>query len=116
MRRGLLVLLLAAITCGASPQDTNRTPSASFDPKPWLDDFHQVMSEMSSHYANLEWAIEDRRMDLPRLRVETEAKLHAAIDEHMLVEFSISLLPASETAIWKSNGQKAAHKPGLLLA
>jgi hypothetical protein len=53
----------------------------SFDPKPWLEDFHQALSEMSSHYANLEWAIEDRRMDLQRLRLDTEARLREATDE-----------------------------------
>jgi len=82
MRRGLLVLFLAALTGAASPQNTNDARPVSFDPKPWLDDFHQVLSEMSSHYANLEWAVEDRRMDLPRLRLDAEAKLREAIDEH----------------------------------
>jgi len=32
----------------------------------------------ASHYANLDWAIEERRMDLPKLRVETEAALQQA--------------------------------------
>jgi hypothetical protein len=36
---------------------------------------------MSSHYANLEWAVEDRKMDLPQLRRETEAKLREASDD-----------------------------------
>ena len=54
MRRGLLVLFLAALTGAASPQNTNDARPVSFDPKPWLEDFHQVLSEMSSHYANLE--------------------------------------------------------------
>jgi len=83
MRRGLLVLFLAVLTGAASPQNTNDARPVSFDPKPWLEDFHQVLSEMSSHYANLEWAVEDRRMDLPRLRLDTEAKLREAIDEHV---------------------------------
>ena len=36
---------------------------------------------MSVHYANLDWAVADRRMDLPRLRLDTEAKLRDAADE-----------------------------------
>jgi hypothetical protein len=36
---------------------------------------------MSSHYANLEWAVEERKMDLPQLRAQTEAKLREAKDE-----------------------------------
>lgn len=82
MRRGLLVLSLLLLTCAASPQNTNDARPLSFDPKPWLEDFHQALSEMSSHYANLEWAVEDRRMDLQRLRLDTEAKLRAATDEN----------------------------------
>jgi hypothetical protein len=78
MKRRWLVFFLAAFLCAASAQTTNPAP---FDSKLWLDDFHQILAETSSHYANLEWAIEDRKMDLPRLRQETEAKLHEASDE-----------------------------------
>jgi hypothetical protein len=81
MKRGWLVFFLTALTCAAFAQNKIDSPAPTFDPKPWLDDFHQIVSEMSSHYANLEWAIEDRRMDLPRLRQETEAKLRDATDE-----------------------------------
>jgi len=44
----------------------------------WLDDFHQILDEMSSHYANLDAAIQDRRMDLPALRKRTEDAIHNA--------------------------------------
>ena len=79
MRRGLFFLFLTALT--AATQNVNDAQPASFNPQPWLEDFRQVLSEMSSHYANLEGAVEDRRMDLPGLRQETEAKLRAATDE-----------------------------------
>jgi hypothetical protein len=91
MRRARLVLFLAAIILAglilavvagaASAHNATHAPSASFDSKPWLEDFHQILSEMSSHYANLEWAVEDRKMDLPRLRLDTEAKLREATDD-----------------------------------
>src|SRR5690242_14839855 len=55
--------------------------SSNFDPSPWRKDFHQLLGEISSHYANLEWAVNDRRMDLPKLRAETEASLAQAKDE-----------------------------------
>ena len=29
-----------------------------FDRAKWLQDFDQLLSEMATHYANLEWAIE----------------------------------------------------------
>src|SRR5256712_8121611 len=55
--------------------------AAAFDARPWLDDFRQLTSEMSAHYANLDWAVEHRRMDLPKLRESTEARLRAATSE-----------------------------------
>src|SRR6266849_11151701 len=44
----------------------------------WLTDFRQLIGEMSSHYANLEWAVKERHMDLARLRSETEARILGA--------------------------------------
>ena len=55
--------------------------AAAFDARPWLDDLRQLTSEISAHYANLDWAVEHRRMDLPKLREGTEARLRAATSE-----------------------------------
>jgi len=44
----------------------------------WLDDFHQLLAEMSSHYANLDSAIRDRRLDLPALRKRAETAIRNA--------------------------------------
>ncbi len=79
MRRGLPFFFLAVLPCAT--QTVNQAQPIGFDSKPWLEDFHQIQSEMSSHYANLDWAVADRRMDLPRLRLDTEAKLREAADE-----------------------------------
>jgi hypothetical protein len=46
-----------------------------------MDDFAQLRAEMSSHYANLEYAVQERHMDLPALRKDTEAKLAASCNE-----------------------------------
>ena len=65
--------LLAAILlllCSASAQH--------FSPDPYLEDFHQLLSEMSVHYANLEWVANDRRTDLPKLKARTEERLRNA--------------------------------------
>ena len=77
--RGLLFFFLAVSICGA--QAPNPPQSPNFDPKPWLEDFHQILDEMSSHYANLDWALDGRKMDLPRLRSETEGKLRESSDD-----------------------------------
>lgn len=44
----------------------------------WLDDFHQILAEMSSHYANLDSAMRDRRLDLPALRTRAETAIRNA--------------------------------------
>ncbi|MGC1873006.1 MAG: S41 family peptidase [Acidobacteriaceae bacterium] len=51
-----------------------------FDSQPWLADFHQLIEAMDSHYSDLEWAVNDRRMDLPKLRQQTEEKLRESGD------------------------------------
>ena len=47
----------------------------------WLVDFQQLIGEMSSHYANLEWAVTARHMDLAALRSATESKIRSARSE-----------------------------------
>ena len=44
----------------------------------WLQDFRQLMNEISTHYANLDSAIADRRLDLVDLRRRTEESLRNA--------------------------------------
>jgi hypothetical protein len=44
----------------------------------WLEDFAQLKREMSDHYANLEWAIEHRGLDLKQLSERTVTRLRQA--------------------------------------
>jgi hypothetical protein len=44
----------------------------------WLADFAQLKQEISVHYANLEWAVEARGLDLKQLSERTESRLHQA--------------------------------------
>ena len=44
----------------------------------WLEDFAQLKREMSDHYANLEWAVEHRGLDLKQLSERTETRLREA--------------------------------------
>jgi hypothetical protein len=80
MRLACALLFVVWVFPAAAQAPINSAPPG-FDSKSWLDDFHQILSEMSVHYANLESAIEDRKMDLPRLKQDTEAELRAAKDE-----------------------------------
>jgi len=47
----------------------------------WIEDFTQLKREMSAHYANLEWAIEMRGLDLKQLSEQTESRLLQARSE-----------------------------------
>ncbi|HKO59204.1 MAG TPA: S41 family peptidase [Thermoanaerobaculia bacterium] len=47
----------------------------------WLEDFHQLLAEISSHYANLDSAIDDRKIDLAALKTRTEDRLRQAKDD-----------------------------------
>ena len=47
----------------------------------WLEDFAQLKREMSAQYANLDWAIENRGLDLKQLSEQTEARLLQARNE-----------------------------------
>ena len=67
-----LVTLLTALTTGQ-----------------WLDDFHQVIAEMTSHYANLESAVHDRKIDLQALKKRAEdqiAAAHSDAEAHRAIE------------------------------
>jgi hypothetical protein len=58
-----LALLLATPLKAQSPQRAD-TPH-------WLAGYEQLKSEMTSHYANLEWAVERRGVDLKDLNART---------------------------------------------
>lgn len=78
MRKTVLIaLFLAVFSFSFFCQNLN----AAYESSPWVQDFHQLIGEMSAHYANLEFAVNDRKMDLPALRKETEARLRDAKDE-----------------------------------
>lgn len=63
-------------------------PTKSFDPVPWQQDFAQLVAAVSDHYANLEWAIAERHMDLMKLKQTTETLLSEA---HSDLEAKVAL-------------------------
>ncbi len=67
----LLVVLGAANS--ALPQGTAT--------QAWLEDFAQLKREMAAHYANLDWAVAERRMDLKQLCQRTETRLREVKSE-----------------------------------
>lgn len=71
MLRVLIFILIASSFAAAQ----------SLNNAAWLEDFGQIKQEMSSHYANLEWAVAERGLDLKVLSETTEAKIRSAKSE-----------------------------------
>ena len=65
----------------------------------WLEDFAQLKREMSAGYANLEWAIENRGLDLKQLSEQTESRLLQARSETEAKKLSNHFWMLSETDI-----------------
>jgi hypothetical protein len=68
-----LAALLLAVSGVASDQPVKT--------EAWLEDFAQLKQEMAVHYANLEWAIESRGLDLKQLSERAESRLRMARNE-----------------------------------
>ena len=75
------VCFALAITVAQGQANPSGCAKGGFDPRPWLEDFDQLTSEMTAHYSGLEFAVQVRHMDLPSLRRDTVAKLGQSCDE-----------------------------------
>jgi hypothetical protein len=65
-----VVLVLATITT-----------AGGFEPKQWIDDLGQVKETLATKYANLEWAVFERELDLQALFAETQERIEHATSE-----------------------------------
>lgn len=70
---GIVILCLLSATAFSQSLKTDA----------WLEDFSQIRREMSGHYANLEWAVEERQVDLKKLTADTEERIRTAPSEAM---------------------------------
>jgi hypothetical protein len=50
----------------------------TFDRQAWLDDYEQLKTDLATGYANLDWMVSARRMDLPALDRHTRDRLESA--------------------------------------
>jgi hypothetical protein len=78
MRR-LAAVLAFSLSLGALGAPASGQPK--YDPEPWLADMAQARQAMSAGYANLDWAVRDRGMNLPRVTALTEQRFRAARNE-----------------------------------
>lgn len=101
----LLVLILWTIPVSAQQQPEQQT----FGAAQWLEDFARLKREMSAGYANLEWAIEERGLDLKQLSDETESSLRKARDRaeaQQAIEIFLRRFADAHLRIeWTTNGK-----------
>jgi hypothetical protein len=72
----MLGIALVVVTSAAPAASAAETPA--FDPKPWIEDLEQMRAAFSEKYANFEWAVFEREIDLTDLFARTEARLKDA--------------------------------------
>lgn len=114
---------IAAAPCAAAPKAAEAAVDApkadagasapGFDPAPWLDDLEALTGEFSSHYANLDYAVGVRRMNLAALKHRAESRLRAAKSEDDAKRAIRSFLTAFGDAHldleWKGAGAGSSH-------
>jgi hypothetical protein len=67
---------LGAMLCvGAASVSATTT---GFDPTPWLEDLDQAREAIATKYANLEWLVLEREVDLAALFADTRQRVEAA--------------------------------------
>ena len=74
----VLIPLALAVSCACS---TTAGDGGGYRPEPWLEDLDALEAHMGSVYANLEWIVERRGLDLPALDRRTRAAIRAAGSE-----------------------------------
>jgi Peptidase family S41 len=70
---GLSATIFIAPTVAAAPP--------SYDPKPWLEDLEQTREALSTKYANLEWVVIEREIDLASVFTDAKAQLQSAASD-----------------------------------
>ena len=74
----IIVILFACFHLSSAGETYGQTIKTNT----WLEYFAQLKREMSDHYANLEWAVEHRGLDLKQLSERTETRLRQARNDH----------------------------------
>lgn len=82
----VVTLMVAAAPPGLFAQGLDTTA--------WLQDFAQLKREMAAHYANLDWAVTQRGMDLKQLAAATAVRLRTAATDAVARRAMASFLDA----------------------
>jgi hypothetical protein len=79
LRRAVSLAILFGTTAFFAPTFAVTPPS--FDPKPWLEDLEQTREALGTKYANLEWVVIEREINLESLFNDAKAQLQSATSE-----------------------------------
>ncbi len=82
-----LPLLTVSLWCG--------TACARYEPDVWLQEFTKLRADMAAHYANLDWMVAYRKVDLKALTQQTEDALRTARSEGQARKALLPLRKAS---------------------
>jgi hypothetical protein len=106
MNLRIFLFLTFLLTGAAAAQE------GGYKPEAWLADFTQLKREMAAHYANLEWAIEERGMDLKALSEQIESRLRESKNESEArdaIEFFLRQFADAHLRVdWQLSGRDAA--------
>jgi hypothetical protein len=108
----LLSCLLLGPIFAVQAQEAPTKPN-NFDSRPWIGDFHQLLHELGTHYSNLEWALNDRKMNVPDLRKKTEDALqnaHSDSDTRTAIKTSLDSFGDGQLEIEWSGAEGRAPK------
>jgi hypothetical protein len=76
----IALLVWTAFVTNSTAQIVASAPP-SFDLKPWLDDLEQTREALATKYANLEWVVIEREINLESLFTDAKAQLQSATGE-----------------------------------
>jgi hypothetical protein len=77
-RRSSLVSACAALSVMACIGPLSAAAPPAYDPEPWLEDLEQARAAFATKYANLEWAVLEREMNLSALFADTRTRVESA--------------------------------------
>jgi hypothetical protein len=107
--RAMILALVWCATAAAEP--------AGYDAAAWREDLGALVGELASHYANLGWAVSERKMDLPGLLARTDALLRDAKSRgeatHAIESFLDAFGDGHLFVEWSEPAPKAAASGGL---
>ena len=82
---------LAFVACSGAPHPP---PAPAFDARPWLEDLAQLEDAIGQHYANLEWNVQKRGLDVAALDRTTRDQLSRSTTDREGMEALVRFIAA----------------------